>query len=100
MLTRKRKPRPIPSDGFRRRIVRVTKHTEIIVELDDETYEALKEIARREKMSAGEICSLAAVKRKPDVTLSRAVRTFVLRYFREAATEEGHRKAGHRGLNK
>jgi predicted DNA-binding ribbon-helix-helix protein len=70
------------------------------VTLDDATFDALKELAKRERMTVGEICMLAAVKRKPDVTLSRAVRTFVLQYFREAATEEGHHKAGHRSSGK
>ena len=94
----KRKPAPLPSDGFRVRRARVDKHSAMSVTLDDATFEALKELAKRERMTVGEICMLAAVKAKSDVPFSRAVRTFVLRYFREAATEEGHRRAGHRSF--
>lgn len=67
----------------------------MLVKMDDLTYGALKEIARREKVTIGEICALVERKRKADVYLSRALRTFILNYFWEAATEEGHRKVGH-----
>jgi predicted DNA-binding ribbon-helix-helix protein len=66
--------------------------------LDDESFEALEDIARREGTTAGQICRRAILKRAPDVTPTRALRAFILQYFREAATEQGHKKAGHGSL--
>lgn len=63
--------------------------------LDDETWTALQEIARREQLTVAQVCLMVSIKKKDAVQLSRALRAHILRYFREAATEEGHRKAGH-----
>jgi len=65
------------------------------VKLDDEMWSALHEIARRERVTVTEVCLLVSFRKHGAVTLSRAVRTYIMRYFREAATEEGHSQAGH-----
>ena len=59
------------------------------------TLRALHEIVDREQASVAEICSLVEAKRSPRETLTEAFRSYVLNYFRAAATEEGHERAGH-----
>jgi len=62
--------------------------------LEPELWVALEEICRREKTAIGEV-----VKRVEQLGIpggrTSAVRVYVLRYFRDAATEAGHRGAGH-----
>jgi hypothetical protein len=60
-------------------------------------WDALDEIVKREGLTMRELVfRIEAMRRSGERT--RAVRIFVLNYFREAATEEGHRQAGHGGL--
>lgn len=62
--------------------------------LEPEMWEALDEIAKRESKSINDL--VAFVDRNRDAaTLTSDVRVFVLSYFRGAATERGHAKAGH-----
>jgi len=62
--------------------------------LEPEMWEALDEIAKREATSINDL--VAFVDRNRDAaTLTSDVRVFVLSYFRGAATERGHAKAGH-----
>lgn len=75
--------------------------------LEPSMWNALEEIARREGMSINDICSriknrLDEQNRRKglasdssDVTLTSAVRTFIVSYFRNAQTEDGHVRAGH-----
>lgn len=56
---------------------------------------ALKEIAQREKCSIHDICTIIASKKADNITLTAAIRIFLMLYFKSAATEEGHRRAGH-----
>ena len=56
---------------------------------------ALREIEQREGVTLNEICALVEKKKSRKEKLVEAIRSYVLRYFREAATEEGHRLAGH-----
>ena len=62
--------------------------------LEPELWVALEEICRRERIAIGEV-----VKRVEQLGIpggrTSAVRVYVLRYFKEAATEAGHRLAGH-----
>ncbi len=62
--------------------------------LEPETWNALGEICDRESIGLGEL-----VRRAEDMIRTggrtSAVRVFALTYFREAATDEGHRRAGH-----
>ena len=63
--------------------------------LHNETWESLKEIAHREKKSIGEICEAISPHVREAEGLTAMVRVFVLCYFRDAATEEGHRARHH-----
>ena len=62
--------------------------------LEPELWSALEEMSQREQMSVGDI-----VKRLEQLGhaggRTSAVRVRLLIYFREAATEEGHLRAGH-----
>ncbi len=65
------------------------------VRLEPEMWAALQEIARREDRSLNVICTTVDERKGPDGSLTAAIRVFVMAYFREAATDEGHRRAGH-----
>ena len=64
-------------------------------------WDALNEICARERRSVHDLC--AEIDRERNQSgLTAGVRVYILRYFREAATEEGHmralsRRAGARG---
>lgn len=63
--------------------------------LEPPLWSALEEIAQREGLSVNEICSMVAETRHSKANVTGAVRTFIAAYFRDAATEDGHRTAGH-----
>lgn len=65
------------------------------VRLEPEMWSALREIARREDCKIHDICSLIHLRKNPDTSLTAAIRVFLMLYYRAAATEEGHRRAGH-----
>lgn len=73
------------------------------VRLEPSYWEALEEICRREDVSVEELCSDLArrLDRSPgrtssvSVSLANAIRVFIVGYYRQAATEYGHRHAGH-----
>jgi predicted DNA-binding ribbon-helix-helix protein len=58
-------------------------------------WSALKEIARREQCTIHDICSLIQARKNRDSSLTASIRVFLMLYFRSAATEEGHARAGH-----
>ena len=62
--------------------------------LEPAMWDALHEVAQREGTSVHEICSRVEFNRQ-ESTLTAAIRVFILAYFREAATEQGHSLAGH-----
>ncbi len=62
--------------------------------LEKEAWEALEEICKRENKSIHEICTMIE-KRRSVSNRTSAIRLFILTYFRNAATEAGHKKAGH-----
>jgi len=62
--------------------------------LEQEMWEALQEICRREEMTVHEVCSLID-ERRGISSLTAAMRVFILMYYRSAATDEGHLTAGH-----
>jgi len=76
------------------------------IRIEPSYWEALEEIGRREDLSVDELCAdlkdrldAQARRNEPGVSLANAVRVFVVGYFRQAATEAGHSRAGHgRGL--
>ncbi|WP_375593889.1 ribbon-helix-helix domain-containing protein [Algihabitans albus] len=57
-------------------------------------WDALGEIAEREQLSANALVTRIAERRAAS-SLTAAVRVFIVSYFRAAATDDGHRKAGH-----
>lgn len=61
-------------------------------------WDALSEICAREGRSVHEICGQIDNQRRQS-GLTAAVRVFILNYFREAATEEGHALASQRRNN-
>lgn len=62
--------------------------------LEPAMWDALHEVAQREGASVHDICSRVEFSRQ-ESTLTAAIRVFILAYFREAATEQGHSLAGH-----
>jgi predicted DNA-binding ribbon-helix-helix protein len=62
--------------------------------LAPEDWRALEEICRRERMTLSALVSRIASTHHGEM-LTQAVRTYLLTYFRAAATEEGHKAAGH-----
>ncbi len=62
--------------------------------MEQETWDALSEICNREDKSIHQICTLVEERRNVSNRTS-AVRAFIIAYFRAAATEQGHQKAGH-----
>ena len=69
------------------------------VRLEPEMWRALKDIARRESCTTHDLCSLIALRKNEHTSLTAAIRVFLMLYYRAAATEEGHRKAGHGDFN-
>jgi predicted DNA-binding ribbon-helix-helix protein len=62
--------------------------------LEPAMWDALGEIARRERMTVHQLCT-EVDDRRQESSLTAAIRVFALSYFRTAATEDGHRRAGH-----
>ncbi len=65
------------------------------VRLEPEMWEALNDISDREKCSVHDICALVHVRKKPETSLTAAIRVFLMLYYRAATTELGHNSAGH-----
>lgn len=65
------------------------------VRLEPEMWDGLREICRRERLSVHQICTSVSLQKPERSSLTASIRVFVMRYFRNAATEEGHTKAGH-----
>ena len=62
--------------------------------LEPAMWDALEEISRREGRTINDICAGIDDGRLQS-TRTAAVRVYILRYFRAAATESGHEAAGH-----
>ena len=60
-------------------------------------WDALAEIARRENLTIHQLCTQVDARRH-ESSLTAAIRVFTLSYFRAAATEDGHGRAGHGNL--
>lgn len=65
------------------------------VRLEPEMWMALRELAKRERCSIHDICTLIYVRKNENTSLTAAIRVFIMLYFRAATTDEGHRRAGH-----
>jgi len=53
------------------------------------------EICRREFCTPDDVCSYVAERKAPHESLSSSLRVFMLDYFRNSSTEDGHMSAGH-----
>ena len=65
------------------------------VRLEPEMWDGLREICQRERSTMHQVCTTVSLQKLEETSLTAAIRVFVMRYFRLAATEEGHTKAGH-----
>lgn len=65
------------------------------IRFEPELWDSLQEICRRERIGLGELVRRIEQEAGPSGGRTSAVRVFVLTYFRTAATEDGHREAGH-----
>lgn len=70
------------------------------IRLEAQMWVTLKEIAEREKCSVHDICTVIQNRKSDNITLTAAIRVFLMLYFKSAATEEGHKRAGHGGFHK
>jgi len=68
------------------------------IRLEAQMWIALKEIADREKCTIHDVCNVIANKKSENITLTAAIRIFLMLYFKSAATEDGHKRAGHGGF--
>lgn len=65
------------------------------IRLEPAMWHALREISAREDKTMNAL--VTEIERgRAQSSLTAAIRVFLLDYFRAAATEEGHRRAGHR----
>jgi predicted DNA-binding ribbon-helix-helix protein len=69
------------------------------IRLEKAMWDALGEILEREAISASDFATLVERGRKAS-TLTAAIRVHIMEYFRAAATESGHRHAGHGSLRR
>jgi predicted DNA-binding ribbon-helix-helix protein len=69
------------------------------VRLEPDMWSGLSDICCRERASLHEICSIIASHKLHNTSLTAAIRVFVMKYYRAAATEEGHAKLGHGSLH-
>ncbi|MFP4312723.1 MAG: ribbon-helix-helix domain-containing protein [Alphaproteobacteria bacterium] len=65
------------------------------IRLEPELWRGIKEIAAREKCSIHDICTLIALRKKENSSLTASIRVFIMLYFKAGCTEEGHGRANH-----
>lgn len=65
------------------------------IRLEPEMWSALREICKIEKCRISDICSLVSLRKNRSTSLTGAIRVFMMLYYRAAASDEGHKKAGH-----
>lgn len=70
------------------------------VRLEPEMWAALRDIAIREQCKVHDLCSLIEMRKNKDTSLTAAIRVFLMLYYRAAATDDGHCKAGHGSFTK
>lgn len=70
------------------------------IRLEPEMWAALRDIARREQCSIHDLCSIVAYRKKPETSLTAAIRVFLMLYFKAASTDAGHQRAGHGNFDK
>jgi predicted DNA-binding ribbon-helix-helix protein len=65
------------------------------IRLEPAMWLALNKIAERENLTIHQLSTRIDRLRDASCGLTAAIRVFLLAYFQEAATEEGHARAGH-----
>ena len=65
------------------------------IRLEPEMWQALADICKREHCSVHNICTMIASLKTGPGSLTAAIRVFIMAYFRDAATEDGHNRNGH-----
>lgn len=70
------------------------------VRLENHMWFSLKDIAKRENTDIHRICSVLSRMQSKKMTLTSKIRVFIMLYYKSAATEEGHAKAGHGDFEK
>ncbi|WP_044553123.1 ribbon-helix-helix domain-containing protein [Azospirillum lipoferum] len=76
---------------------------DVSIRLEPSYWEGLDEICQREDLTVEELCGDVRDRMEQQgrrasqagVSLANALRVFVVGYFRQAATERGHARAGH-----
>ena len=63
--------------------------------LEPERWGVLNDVEGREQTTIHELCSLIALRKKSNASLTSSIRVFLLLYFRASSTHEGHMRAGH-----
>ena len=58
-------------------------------------WDALYEVCKIEKISKNHLIEMIEEKKSKELGLTYSTRLFLMAYFKEAASEEGHKKAGH-----
>ena len=59
-------------------------------------WDGLRELCRRERSSMPcMICTSISLQKPDESSLTASIRVFIMRYYRDAATEEGHKDTGH-----
>jgi predicted DNA-binding ribbon-helix-helix protein len=65
------------------------------VRLERQMWESMTEICRREFCTPHDVCSYVAERKPTHDSLTSSLRVFILDYFRQSSTEDGHFSAGH-----
>ncbi len=65
------------------------------VRLEPEMWQALTDICRRERCSIHNLCTMIASLKDGPGSLTAAIRVFIMSYYRDASTEDGHNRTGH-----
>ena len=87
-------PRPIERSSLVIRTVKVHGHR-TSVRLEPNMWDSMIEISRREFCTPDDVCSYVAERKPPHGSLTSSLRVFILDYFRQSSTEDGHMSAGH-----
>lgn len=65
------------------------------IRLEPEMWSALKDVAKRERCTVNNVCTLVDIQKSESTPLTSAIRVFLMMYFKAAATERGHKLARH-----
>jgi predicted DNA-binding ribbon-helix-helix protein len=65
------------------------------IRLEPQMWDILFEVAERERTTIHEFCSLVALRKHENASLTSSIRVFLLLYYRAASSRAGHIRAGH-----